>query len=236
MLEVGCGKGRFLEAAKRKGYRVYGIEPSSRSFAVASRLVRGFIAPIGFEDIATVADFPREYEFVMLWHVLEHLDAPDSLLAQARRLLSDGGRLVIAVPNFASLQARVGGANWYHLDPPRHVHHFTPRSLRLLAEKCGFEVEKISFDSFYQDYIGDLITVVNRLLPGKNVIFNGLRRNPAYLDRYGAVRAWAQFAAAAWLSALFAPPIFLVTLLTQWGRRSGTMIAIMKPVVPSRRA
>src|SRR5512141_3159360 len=73
LLEIGCGKGRFLEAARKRGFRIYGIEPSPRSFAFASASLGSSVAQIGLEEIDSVSEFPREYDYVMLWHVLEHL-------------------------------------------------------------------------------------------------------------------------------------------------------------------
>ena len=61
---------------------------------------------------------------VIVWHVLEHLDEPRATVAEIRRITRPGGRLIVAVPNYSSLQARWAGAAWFHLDLPRHLHHF----------------------------------------------------------------------------------------------------------------
>jgi len=228
LLEIGCGKGRFLEAAKKRGFQVYGIEPSPRSFAFASDRLGSSVAPVGLDDLCSVSAFPSKYDYVMLWHVLEHLDDPGAVLSRIRKMLVGNGRIVIAVPNFASLQARLGKADWYHLDPPRHVHHFTPESLRMLANGNGFDIDKMFFNSFYQNFAGDLITLVNTALSGKNVVFNGLRRNSAYLDRFGKGHAWSMFILATVLSALLALPMLIFTLFNQLIGQSGTMVVIMK--------
>lgn len=228
LLEIGCGKGRFLEAAKERGFRIYGIEPSPRSFAFASAQLGSSVAPIGLEEIDKVSEFPSEYDYVMLWHVLEHLNDPGEVLTKIKGKLADNGRLVIAVPNFASFQARLGKADWYHLDPPRHVHHFTPDSLRILAVGKEFAVEKIFFNSLYQNFVGDIITVVNKVLPGKNVVFNGLRLNRAYLDRFGMWGAWLMFLLGSAMSVLIALPVFFLTVFNQLIGMSGTMVVILK--------
>jgi 2-polyprenyl-3-methyl-5-hydroxy-6-metoxy-1,4-benzoquinol methylase len=229
LLEIGCGKGRFLEAARERGFQIYGIEPSPRSYAFASARLGDAVAPVGLEEVHKVSAFPGEYDYVMLWHVLEHLDDPAAVLAGIRGKLVDDGRLVIAVPNFASFQARHGGGDWYHLDPPRHVHHFTPDSLRILSGEKGYVVEKILFDSLYQNYVGEIVTMVNKLLPGKNVVFNGLRLNRTYLDRFGRWKAWGLFLSGLFLSLAIALPMLLLTLFNQLAGRSGTMVVVMKP-------
>jgi 2-polyprenyl-3-methyl-5-hydroxy-6-metoxy-1,4-benzoquinol methylase len=228
LLEIGCGKGLFLEAAKKRGFRIYGIEPSPRSFSFAAARLGNSIVPIGLEDIDKVSEFPNEYDYVMLWHVLEHLNDPGATLTQIKERLAGNGRVVIAVPNFASFQARCGKADWYHLDPPRHVHHFTPVSLRIVAVENGFEVEKIFFNSFYQNFVGELVTIVNKALPGKNVIFNELKLNRAYLDRFGMWGAWTLFILGSAMSALIALPVLVVTGFNQLIGQAGTMVVILK--------
>lgn len=229
LLEIGCGKGRFLEAARERGFRIYGIEPSPRSFAFASARLGHSVAPVGLEEIDAVPGFPDAYDGVMLWHVLEHLRDPAAVLAQIKGKLADKGRLVIAVPNFASCQARLGKADWYHLDPPRHVHHFTPDSLRILSLEHGYAVEKIFFNSLYQNLAGEIITWVNKVMPGKNAVFNGLRLNRAYLERYGMPGAWTMFVLASVGSVLIALPALLFTLFNQLVGRSGTMVVVLRP-------
>jgi len=50
---------------------------------------------------------------VLMWHVLEHLEAPDSALATVASAMRDGGLLSVAVPNRASLDAQVFGDRWH---------------------------------------------------------------------------------------------------------------------------
>jgi SAM-dependent methyltransferase len=138
MVEVGSGQGRFIVAARAAGYRIRGLEPSRRSVEVA--------AEHGIElEHAGLEDAPVEaggVDGVALWHVLEHLDDPRAALERIGGWLRPGGVLLVGVPNLASLQARIGGARWLHLDPPRHRHHFTPAGLRTLLTSSGFVVER----------------------------------------------------------------------------------------------
>ena len=67
---------------------------------------------------------PGQFDAVTFWHVLEHLENPGEALVAAGRLLKSNGWLVVAVPDYASLQAKLFGKYWFHLDLPRHLHHF----------------------------------------------------------------------------------------------------------------
>lgn len=236
LLEIGCGKGNFLEAAKDNGFQVYGIEPSPRSFSFASIRLGSRVSSIKFEEIEKIVEFPKEYDYVMLWHVLEHLNEPGAVLSQIKRLLAINGKVVIAVPNLASFQARFGKADWYHLDPPRHVHHFTPESFKILAGENGFIVEKIFFNSLYDNFMGEIITIVNKALPAKDVVFNGLRLNRNYFERFGLWGSWFMFLLGSAISITIALPVFLFAVYTQSIGRAGTMVIILKTVEPKQNA
>jgi SAM-dependent methyltransferase len=81
----------------------------------------------------------RSFDFITMFHVLEHLTEPGLGLEYVRGLLRPSGRLIIQVPNTSSLQARCFGRFWYGLDVPRHVINFTPHALGHLLNKMGFE-------------------------------------------------------------------------------------------------
>jgi SAM-dependent methyltransferase len=111
------------------------------------------------------------------WHVLEHLDDPLAALTQIGPWIRDGGRLVVACPNLASLQARIGGDRWFHQDVPRHRTHFTAVGLRRLVERTGFRVERMSHVVVEQNALGMWQTLLNRLTRGRDVAFRALKRD-----------------------------------------------------------
>jgi hypothetical protein len=76
----------------------------------------------------------------VLWHVLEHLRDPGAMLAQVHRLLRPGGTLLVGVPNFGSLEARLCRDKWFHLDVPRHLAHFTRCGLEGALDQAGLRV------------------------------------------------------------------------------------------------
>ena len=77
--------------------------------------------------------FAEQYfDAVILWHVLEHLDHPQTTLALISRVLKPGGLLYLEVPNLTSLQSCTTGKNWFHLDLEHHLYHFSPDGLHRL--------------------------------------------------------------------------------------------------------
>jgi hypothetical protein len=91
-----------------------------------------------------VADVEGEWAAVVFWHSLEHLAAPGPAIDRAPDLHSTGGCVVVAVPNPASLQARVFGDRWFHLDLPRHLVHLPASALTARLRSLGLEIDRVS--------------------------------------------------------------------------------------------
>jgi len=80
-----------------------------------------------------------------MWHVLEHLPNPLEALAEVSRLLKPGGWFIAMVPNIASFEFQIFQADWLHLDLPRHLYHFSPRTLQQMLEKANLAALRIAF-------------------------------------------------------------------------------------------
>ena len=173
ILEVGAGDGRFLARLAAGGYRVSGIEPSAAGSALARE--RGVtVENVGIEE-ARVDD--RSQDAVVMWHVLEHLDDAAAALHRVHGWLAPGGRAVVACPDLASLQARIGGDAWFHQDVPRHRTHFTAGGLRLLLERTGFHLERVRHLLIEQNPLGMWQTLLNRLTSERDVAFRFIKRD-----------------------------------------------------------
>ncbi len=106
VLDVGCGRGVILGALAEQGFKVHGLEISVEAARGADPRAEIRIA----ENLRDAEYRTASFDQVIIWHVLEHLIDPVRTLREAHRILKPGGRLVVAVPNFSSLQARCTGA------------------------------------------------------------------------------------------------------------------------------
>jgi 2-polyprenyl-3-methyl-5-hydroxy-6-metoxy-1,4-benzoquinol methylase len=140
LLEIGCASGWFLAAARTVGFEVVGIEPAEDMAATARDRSGAQVIAAMVED-AELA--PASFDVAAAFHVLEHLAMPRATLAAVRAALRPGGRLLLELPNIASLRAAREGEDWYGMEPAHHVAHYSPRALEALLRAAGFEPEVV---------------------------------------------------------------------------------------------
>jgi SAM-dependent methyltransferase len=184
VLEIGAGDGRFVAIMRGAGLDAWGVDPSPAACAAARR------HGVRVENVS-VADAelePRTQDAVILWHALEHLDEPASVLGRIASWLRPGGGLVVAVPNLAGLQSRIGGDRWFHQDVPRHRTHFTPGGVAALLERTGFRLGRIRQLLVEQNPLGMWQTLLNRLTAERDFAFRLIKRDLSRVDRATRVR------------------------------------------------
>src|ERR1017187_2295335 len=90
------------------------------------------------------APFRREsFDVITCFDVLEHLHEPRRVMTKVGEWLKPGGIFYVLVPNVDSAEARVFGSYWHGLELPRHLFHYSPASLKFLAESVGLRVESL---------------------------------------------------------------------------------------------
>jgi SAM-dependent methyltransferase len=171
VLDVGSGDGKFLKRALAAGAaRVSGVEPSVNG----RRLATG----ASIRTVGDVADLDADdrYDVVTLWQVFEHVPDPRRLGRAVVDRLVPGGRLVLSVPNVESYEAERFGADWFHLDVPRHLVFPPSRTLRSVFEELGVRhVETVDFSAEYGPY-GLMQSVLNHLGSRHNALYHRLKR------------------------------------------------------------
>ena len=167
LLDVGCGDGMFLQAARAHGWDVAGTElnpePARQS---------GLDVYNSLDECASKGPFGC----ITLWHSLEHMADPRDVMEKVRRLVADDGVVLIAVPDFEGLQSRAFRESWLHLDVPRHLYHFTSDSMDRMLSQTLFTPVAHWHQEFEYDLIGWWQSALNSVLPTPNVLFDFLAR------------------------------------------------------------
>ncbi|MBL8812631.1 MAG: class I SAM-dependent methyltransferase [Planctomycetaceae bacterium] len=151
-LELGCATGLYLQRLQEDGWTVSGVEPGEAAAAMAK--AAGFNVCCGTLDSCTQE--PASFEFAAAWMVLEHVPDPRHVLTQIHQLLKPGGVLFFSIPNAGCWEPRVFRSRWYAWEPPRHLHHFTPASIRQLLSECGYVDIRITYQRNVSYIIGSL--------------------------------------------------------------------------------
>jgi 2-polyprenyl-3-methyl-5-hydroxy-6-metoxy-1,4-benzoquinol methylase len=138
-------------AAKKQNWKTAGVEPNS--FARKKANEKGVNLHSELKEFSE-----NKFDVITLWHVLEHLPDLESQIKIIVSLLAENGTLVIAVPNFKSYDANHYGKFWAAFDVPRHLWHFSKKSIEKLFAKHKMELVKIKpmvFDSFYVSLLSE---------------------------------------------------------------------------------
>jgi 2-polyprenyl-3-methyl-5-hydroxy-6-metoxy-1,4-benzoquinol methylase len=137
LLEIGPAYGAFAHLAKKAGFDVEAIEMDQRCCAYLSEVVG--VRAINSDDPAGVLPTLEQKDVIALWHVVEHLPDPWTVLERAAERLRPGGILLVAAPNPDASQFRLLRSHWPHLDAPRHVELIPARLLIRRLASAGLE-------------------------------------------------------------------------------------------------
>jgi trans-aconitate methyltransferase len=210
-IDIGCGDGTFLRTARQDGWTVAGTEVAAAPGHGSDFRVE--------HDLSDLADL-KPVSAATLWHSLEHLPEPVAVLRQLGELMPAGAVVIVAVPNFSGLQARVGKRHWLHLDPPRHLAHFGPSALATTLHAAGFDPFLRWDQEIEYDVAGWAQTILSMMQPDQPpLFFNWLSRRDIVAKRS---RLALNIGAGTVLSTLALP---IVPLLATAGRGSTIILA-----------
>jgi len=154
ILDIGTGTGFFLNEMQEYGWQVTGTEKSSDARDFAKKEFN--LDNLPSEKLFTLKD--KSYDAITLWHVMEHIHRLNENMEIFNRLLKPDGKLIIAVPNHESSDAKHYKEFWAAYDVPRHIWHFAPKQMKQLGEKYGFNLTSLHtmpFDSFYVSLLSE---------------------------------------------------------------------------------
>jgi len=174
ILDVGAGSGDFLNYCRTKGWIVEGIEANTNARITAKEKFGLELHPSTNEYKPSSAKF----DVITMWHALEHFPNPQDQIEFNRKHLNDDGLMLIALPDHESWDAFYYREFWAAYDAPRHLFHFTRKSVRLLVEKSGFKIVELRpmlLDAFYISLLSE------KYAHGKTnyakAFINGIRSN-----------------------------------------------------------
>lgn len=135
VLEIGCGHGFFLEAAKHSPFHATGIDISK--YAVLYAKNQGHV-DARVMNLYTATFRPKSFDAVVAFQLIEHVTDPVTFLRAARTYIKPGGMLLLATPNAGGYLRAILGKNWLSFKHREHLYFFTQQTMRLVLERAGF--------------------------------------------------------------------------------------------------
>ena len=157
LLDIGCGTGNFLHFCQQNNWKITGVEPNKNARDLATEKL-DLDNSISKSVEILMKDQPKRFDVITMWHVLEHVPNLETYISYLKKLLKPNGRLIIAVPNYKSYDAKYYGKFWAAFDVPRHLWHFSQKSIKLLFFKFDMELENtlpMKFDSYYVSLLSE---------------------------------------------------------------------------------
>jgi len=135
ILDVGCGPGLFLIEAKKRGWEVFGTEFTDEQITYLNdkgiQTYQGKLSPTSFEK--------ESFDIIISSEVIEHINNPMEEMSLFNSFLRKGGITYITTPNFNAIERFLLKGKYNIIHYPEHLCYYTPKTINLLLEKCGFE-------------------------------------------------------------------------------------------------
>lgn len=176
VLDVGCSTGIFLSVFKKRGWEVWGIDPSPAVSELAKR--RGINLLVDSIESIDTAKFKNYFNVCYMRQVLDHLLDPAETIKKLYKMTAPGGIICIESANeFNPLQmayfAKTGSKMWWIRKD--HVSNFTIASLTKLVESIGFKVASV--ESSFPLELFLLMGLDYRRKPKLGKKIHGMRKN-----------------------------------------------------------
>lgn len=138
VLEIGAASGDFSNILKQFGYKVSGVELSERAVLKAKE---NYNLDLFCGDLKEACFQNNKFNAIVMYHVIEHIDDPRSLLQEIKRILKIGGIAIIEVPNPKSIDGHLSKKLLASiLDYPNHTYAFPRAVLESIIEEAGLEI------------------------------------------------------------------------------------------------
>ncbi len=138
--DVGCGNGQLLYELHVSGYKnLHGFDPFLEKESQLGAGLKLWNKEFGQTDLY--------FDVVMLHHSFEHMADPEQVLKTCFERLNLGGRLLVRCPVSDAKVWKEKQSLWVQLDAPRHLTIPSTQGFVAVAQRCGFEVQEVVFDS-----------------------------------------------------------------------------------------
>jgi 2-polyprenyl-3-methyl-5-hydroxy-6-metoxy-1,4-benzoquinol methylase len=195
--DIGCGNGHFLYQCKKAGMIVHGVEVNQHARNNTEQKIKQKVFQSveqlsdlinvntgGHNDNNTQTKYTNDQsqmlDVITLWHVLEHLYQPKIVLQQLLKIIKPTGIIIIALPNYQAHDAQHYQQHWAAYDTPRHLSHFTKKTITFIAKQCDaklIDTIPLKLDALYVSILSEKYKGNNNTIALINGIAKGVISN-----------------------------------------------------------
>jgi 2-polyprenyl-3-methyl-5-hydroxy-6-metoxy-1,4-benzoquinol methylase len=195
--DIGCGNGHFLQQCKKNGMIVHGVEVNHNArYNTEQKIKQKVFQSVeqlanlinvntgGHNDNNTQTKYPNDQsqalDVITLWHVLEHLYQPINVLQQLLNITKTTGIIIIALPNYLAHDAQYYQQHWAAYDTPRHLSHFTEKTIKFIAKQCDaklIDTIPMKLDALYVSILSEKYKGNNNAIALIKGIAKGIQSN-----------------------------------------------------------
>ena len=152
VLEIGSGHGFFLEIMKTNGFDIIGYDISKEKRKYSKKITN---VPVYDININEKISLGNKFDIVVLFHTLEHIADPITLLKNIKKLLKPKGKILIEVPNSDDFHLKLNKFYKEFYWERAHIHYFNPKILKNVIQKSGFKniriigVQRYGIENFF---------------------------------------------------------------------------------------
>lgn len=216
IIDIGCGNGQFGSFLIDQGFEVWGTEHQGKASSRAAKIT-GLTLKLG--EVYDLELPTQHFDAVTMWHVIEHLGEPQRVLDRIQQLVRPGGYFLFSLPNIESIQARIFGPHWFHLDPPRHIWFLGASTLRSEVERRGFAMVSQRFFSLEYNPYGYLQSILNMFFRNRDELYESLKSQ----DSSTGAKAKLGIIGQKIIATVLLPFCILFSLVEAMLRRGGTV-------------
>lgn len=150
-LDFGCGTGSFLDYLRKQHWQVTGVEPDTDA---RNNINKYITSHSSLDELAK----GKQFSSISLFHALEHVHELEKTLNTLIDRLDKNGVIILALPNYKSFDAHHYANFWAGYDVPRHLYHFSQKSIHQLAKTFGLNIvatHPLKFDSYYVSLLSE---------------------------------------------------------------------------------
>ena len=152
VLEIGSGHGFFLEIMKTNGFDIIGYDISKEKRKYSKKVTD---VPVYDININEKIPSDNKFDIVVLFHTLEHITDPITLLKNIKKLLKPKGKILIEVPNSDDFHLKLNKFYKEFYWERAHIHYFNPKILKNVIQKSSFKnirivgVQRYGIENFF---------------------------------------------------------------------------------------